>query len=426
MANLPLSFLIALLFVLLGLSAFFSGSETALMSLNRYRLKHLANSGHAGARRAYRLLQAPDRLIGLILLGNNLVNIVITQLATFIGLRLFGDAGIALATGILTLLLLIFAEVAPKTLGALHSERFAFPAAFIYVPLLKLAYPLVWLINLFANGLLSLLGVPTNTLQGHALSHEELKAVVTEAGSRIHASHQNMLLRVLDLEEASVKDVMVPRNEIDGIDLEESWEEIEQHLRRAQHTRLPVYRGNINNVVGYLHMRRIIDDLANDTLTRDTIEEHMRKPYFIPESTSLTQQLLNFKKERRRHALVVDEYGDIVGLVSLEDLLGEIVGEFAYDSGLSLEIHPQPDGSYILDGSLTIREVNRALNTELPSDGPRTINGLLLEYLEAIPESPTSVLIAGYPFEIIKTTRNAIVTVKLMPRLATEENGELD
>lgn len=394
------------------------------MSLNRYRLRHLADQGHAGAKRAYKLLKEPDRLIGLILLGNNLVNILVTQLATFIGLRLFGDAGIALATGILTLLLLIFAEVAPKTLGALHSEKFAFPAAFIYVPLLKIVYPLVWLINLFANGLLSLLGVPTQAVQGHALSHEELKAVVNEAGSLIHSQHQDILLRVLDMEQASVQDIMVPRAEIDGIDLEESIEEIEQTLRRAQFTRMPVYRGNINNIVGYLHMRRIIDELTNDTLTKEAIEEHMRSPYFIPESTSLTQQLLNFKKERRRHAMVVDEYGDIVGLVTMEDLLGEIVGEFSYDSNLSPDIQAQADGSFIVDGSTTVREINRSLKTELPVDGPRTINGLVLEHLEFIPDAPTSVLIARYPIEITKVADNAISTVRILPRLPGEEDTE--
>lgn len=394
------------------------------MSLNRYRLRHLADQGHAGAKRAYKLLKEPDRLIGLILLGNNLVNILVTQLATFIGLRLFGDAGIALATGILTLLLLIFAEVAPKTLGALHSEKFAFPAAFIYVPLLKIVYPLVWLINLFANGLLSLLGVPTQAVQGHALSHEELKAVVNEAGSLIHSQHQDILLRVLDMEQASVQDIMVPRAEIDGIDLEESIEEIEQTLRRAQFTRMPVYKGNINNIVGYLHMRRIIDELTNDTLTKEAIEEHMRSPYFIPESTSLTQQLLNFKKERRRHAMVVDEYGDIVGLVTMEDLLGEIVGEFSYDSNLSPDIQAQADGSFIVDGSTTVREINRSLKTELPVDGPRTINGLVLEHLEFIPDAPTSVLIARYPIEITKVADNAISTVRILPRLPGEEDTE--
>ncbi|MGV6817053.1 MAG: HlyC/CorC family transporter [Thiotrichales bacterium] len=424
MDSISLNILIPLLFFLLGLSAFFSGSETALMSLNRYRLRHLADQGHAGAKRAYKLLKEPDRLIGLILLGNNLVNILVTQLATFIGLRLFGDAGIALATGILTLLLLIFAEVAPKTLGALHSEKFAFPAAFIYVPLLKIVYPLVWLINLFANGLLSLLGVPTQAVQGHALSHEELKAVVNEAGSLIHSQHQDILLRVLDMEQASVQDIMVPRAEIDGIDLEESIEEIEQTLRRAQFTRMPVYRGNINNIVGYLHMRRIIDELTNDTLTKEAIEEHMRSPYFIPESTSLTQQLLNFKKERRRHAMVVDEYGDIVGLVTMEDLLGEIVGEFSYDSNLSPDIQAQADGSFIVDGSTTVREINRSLKTELPVDGPRTINGLVLEYLEFIPDAPTSVLIARYPIEITKVADNAISTVRILPRLPGEEDTE--
>jgi Mg2+/Co2+ transporter CorB len=274
------------------------------MALNRYRLKHLAeNQKHAGAILASRLLSKPDRLIGLILLGNNFVNIIITQLATFIGYRVFGDAGIAIATGFLTFALLIFAEVAPKTLAAMHPERFAFPAAFVYTPLLKIAYPLVWLINWFANGLLRLFSIPTGVLQSTALNQDELRSVVSEAKGLIHDSHQDMLLRVLDLEKITVEDIMVPRTEIIGIDLDEKWEDIEEQLRQVNYTRLPAYRGNINEVVGYLHMRRIMNLLANDRLTLGELEHTMRPAYFIPESTSLTQQLINFKKDRRRHAL---------------------------------------------------------------------------------------------------------------------------
>ena len=417
MSDISLTTLIIAFFVLLLMSAFFSGSETALMSLNRYRLRHLKEQGHRGAVLASKLLDQPDRLIGLILIGNNFVNILITQLATYIGYRFFGNSGVAIATGVLTLMLLIFAEVAPKTLGAMRPERFAFPASFVYTPMMKIAYPLVWLINLFANSLLRLLGVPTGGKQNNALNTEELRSVLNEASGRIHASHQNMLLRILDFESVTVEDIMDPRGEIVGIDLDEPWEEIEDQLRQIKYTRMPVYRTNINNILGYIHIRSILTLLANDTLTREEIEENLRPAYFIPKTTTLTQQLVNFKTERRRHALVVDEYGNILGLVTLEDILGEIVGGYTLDAGVSSEIQPQSDDSWVIDGSITLRELNRALKIELPVDGPRTLNGLLLEYLEIIPDARMSVKISGYPLEIIKTTPNSIKTIKLYKRM---------
>lgn len=430
MADISLTYLFITFFVLLLMSAFFSGSETALMSLNRYRLRHLKEQGHKGAVLASKLLDEPDRLIGLILIGNNFVNILITQLATFIGYRIFGSGGIAIATGVLTLILLIFAEVAPKTLGAMRPERFAFPASYVYTPMLKLVYPLVWLINLFANSLLRLLGVPADVKPSNALNTEELRAVVNEASGKIHASHQDMLLRILDFETVTVEDIMDPRGEIIGIDLDEPWDEIEDQLRQIKYTRMPVYRTNINNILGYIHVRGMLTLLANDTLTQQAIEKNLRPPYFIPKTTTLTQQLVNFRTERRRHALVVDEYGEILGLVTLEDILAEIVGGFTLDAGVSTEIQAQPDESWVIDGSITLRDLNRALNIELPVDGPRTLNGLLLEYLEIIPDARMSIKIAGYPLEIIKTTPNSIKTIKLFKRLpkasqASETHGEV-
>ncbi len=429
MSDISLTTLVITFFVLLLMSAFFSGSETALMSLNRYRLRHLKEQGHRGAVLASNLLDQPDRLIGLILIGNNFVNILITQLATYIGYRFFGNSGVAIATGVLTLMLLIFAEVAPKTMGAMRPERFAFPASYVYTPMMKLAYPLVWLINLFANSLLRLLGVPADTQQNNSLNTEELRSVVNEASGRIHASHQNMLLRILDFESVTVEDIMDPRGEIVGIDLDEPWEEIEDQLRQIKYNRMPVFRTNINNILGYIHIRSILTLLANDILTRGAIEENLRPAYFIPKTTTLTQQLVNFRTERRRHALVVDEYGNILGLLTLEDILGEIVGGFTLDGGISSEIQQQPDGSWVIDGSITLRELNRALNTELPVDGPRTLNGLLLEYLEIIPDARMSVKISGYPLEIIKTTPNSIKTVKLYQRMQddseeSDSNGQ--
>jgi Mg2+/Co2+ transporter CorB len=411
--------LFGLLLVLLVLvSSFFSGTETALMSLNRYRLRHLAESGHPGAIRAQRLLSKPDRLIGLILLGNNLTNILITQLATYIGYTLFGEAGIAIATGVLTFGLLIFAEVAPKTLAALHAERVAFPAAFVYVPLLTAVYPLVWLVNLMANSILRLIGVSADDTEAQPMSREELRSVVNQAGGLIPRRHQKMLLGLLDLDKATVEDIMVPRNEIVGIDLDEPWDEIIEQLSHTSYTRLPVYHGDIDRIIGIIHIRHVFALAQSGRLDRETLETELRPPYFIPEGTSLNQQLLNFQSERRRIGLVVDEYGDIQGLVTLEDLLEEVVGEFTTDpTAHSRDIHPQADGSFMIDGSTHIREINRTLGWRLPTRGPRTLNGLLLEYLEMIPEPGTSVLINGYPMEIVQTKNNAVRTVRARQRL---------
>jgi len=426
--DIPISLLSGLFFLLILFSAFFSGSETALMALDRYRVKHLAETGHRGARRAQKLLETPDRLIGLILLGNNFVNILITQLATYIGYRVFGEAGIAIATGVLVLILLIFAEVAPKTLGVIHTEKIAFPAAFVYKPLLKITYPLVWLINLFANSLLRLMGVSAESARAHSLSSEELRSIVSETGNLIPSDHQKMLLQILDLEKTTVEDIMIPRKEIVGIDLDEDWDEIEQQLNQAHFTRLPVFRGNIDNILGFIHLRQIISLLTSDNLNYESLEKHIRPAYFIPEGTSLTQQLVNFRGKKRRHALVVDEYGDIQGLATLEDLLEEIVGEFTHDpAGLAEDIHPQDDGSYIVDGGIHVRDLNRSLNWHFHTDGPKTLNGLILEHMEFIPSAGTSMLIDGHPVEILKIQDNAVKTTRIAPRLkqdAEEEDGD--
>jgi Mg2+/Co2+ transporter CorB len=410
--------------VLLACSAFFSGSETALMALNRYRMRHMAQSGHRGARRAQRLLEKPDRLIGLILLGNNFVNILATQLATYIGYRVYGDVGIAVATGLLTLALLLFAEVTPKTLGALHSERLAYPAAWIYTPLLRLLLPLVWVINLIANGLLRSLGVRMGEIDQQALSSDELRSVVNEAGGLIPRKHQKMLVNILDLEKATVEDIMVPRHEIQGIDLDDDWDDIEQQLFMGSYTRMPVYHGSIDQILGFIHVRNVLPLIFQAELTRDTLRENLREAYFIPEGTPLNRQLINFQRERRRIGLVVDEYGDIQGLVTLEDLLEEIVGEFTTDpAALSPDVMPQGDGSWVVDGGVNLRELNRMIGAHFSLDGPRTLNGLIIEHLETIPESSTSVLIDGYPIEIVQVKNNAIKAARIGQRLSPHEPG---
>lgn len=418
MDEIPISALLGALFFLILLSAFFSSSETGLMTLNRYRLRHLVKTGHRGAIRAARLLEKPDRLIGMILLGNNAVNLAAASLTTIIALRVGGETAIAIGTGILTLVVLIFAEVAPKTLAALHPERVAFPASLIYSPLLKLFYPVVWLVNLIANWLLAMLGVSSKNRGTLTLSREELRTVVYEAGTMIPRRHQNMLLGILDLEKVTVEDIMVPRNEITGIDIEDDWEEVQQQLRNSQYTKLPVFHNSIDHTIGFLHMRKVIRLMQQKDFCRDDLLNNIRETYYIPEGTSLNKQLLNFQRERRRIGLVVDEYGDIQGLVTLEDILEEIVGEFTTDpSSVSQEIHPQEDGAYVVDGSIHIRELNRLLQWKLPTDGPKTLNGLILEYMETIPEPGTSLLLEGYPVEILQAKGNSVKTLRIHPRL---------
>ncbi|MDH4073714.1 MAG: CNNM domain-containing protein, partial [Gammaproteobacteria bacterium] len=323
--------LLALLVILLLLSAFFSGSETALMSLNRYKLRHKARAGHRGARIAEKLLSRPDRLIGLILLGNNAVNISASALVGVVSVEVGGEIGFAIGTAALTLIVLIFAETAPKTLAALHPERIAFPAAYVYFILLKVFYPLVWLTNVLANGVLFLLGLRQTDTDRYALSREELRTVVYEAGARISGKYRQMLLSILDLEKVSVDDVMVPHNEIVGIDLDDDLKEIEALIRDSDHTRLPVYRDTIDNVLGVLHLRSLANIFTQLEFTKADIENLLEEPYFVPEGTPLSTQLLQFQKSRRRMAMVVDEYGDIQGIVTLEDILEEIVGEFTTD-----------------------------------------------------------------------------------------------
>lgn len=420
MEDIPLSVLFITLFLLLLLSAFFSGSETGLMTLNRYRCRHLAEKKHPGAMRAMQLLKRQDRLIGLILLGNNLVNVLASTLTTIIALRLGGEIGIAIGAGLLTLVILVFAEVTPKTLAALHPERIAFPAAYIYVPLLKMLYPVVWLVNTIANGLLKTIGVRPEEGVTDALSAEELRTVVMEAGSLIPKRHQSMLLNLIDLENATVEDIMVPRNEVTGIDLDDDQDEINKLITTAQYTHLPVYRENIDQVIGILHLRDVLPLLQHDQLDAAVIEKTAREPYFIPEGTSLTRQLLNFQREKRRIGFAVDEYGQIQGLVTLVDILEEIVGEFTSDPTAGFdEIISQDDGTWLVNGSVNIRELNSALQMSLDVDGPRTLNGLIIEHLEMIPAPGTSLLLDNHPVEIIQMKENRVKTVRIHPALHT-------
>src|ERR1700720_1470385 len=406
---------------LLILAAFFAGSETALMSLNRYRLRHRANEGHRGARLAEKLLAHPDRVIGLILLLSTIVNVVTPTMVGLIAFRLGGDYLVAICVIALTFVLLIFCEVAPKTFGALHPERLAIPAAYVYTPLLLLLYPFVWATNLLANGVLHVLGA--SPLQAsNSRSSEELRTVVAEAGALIPHRHQQMLVSILDLENATVEDIMVPRTEIVGIDVDDDWDRVLEQLRQSQHTRLPVYEGEIDRIIGVLHMKRVVHELARGRLDRTGLIEaaSTRDAYFVPSGTTLNTQLLNFQRDKRRIAFVVDEYGDIQGLVTLEDILEEIVGEFTTDPATMMhrDVHTERPGVFIINASATIRALNRALSWQLPTGGPKTVNGLLLEHLETIPDPGTMVRVGNYDFEVLQIADNAIRTVRVRAPLA--------
>jgi Mg2+/Co2+ transporter CorB len=416
--DVPLGALFSLLFVLLLCSAFFSGTETALMSLNKYRLRHRARSGHRGSRLAEKLLERPDRLIGLILFGNNLVNFSAAALVSVVSLRLGGTPAVAAGTFIFTVIVLIFAEVMPKTWAALHPEALALPASYIYYPLMKIAYPLVWLINLVANGLLRIFGVKAENAADQQLNIDELRTLVDESRSILPRKRQKMLMSILELEDISVDDIMVPHNEIVGIDLDDEWSDILKAIAGSEFTRLPVYRDGLDNVIGVLHLKRLVQSGSLDKLTPDDIEKLIDLPYFVPEGTPLNSQLVQFQRSRQRTALVVDEYGDIQGLVTLEDLLEEIVGEFTSEPVTAHnDIKADKDGKgYLVDASANVRDLNRIMNWQLPTDGPKTLNGLILEQLEDIPETGTGLLLNEYPLEILETSESVIKTVRVNPR----------
>jgi Mg2+/Co2+ transporter CorB len=412
--DIPLSVLLGTLVLMLVLSAFFSGSEASLMILNRYRLRHLVKLKHSGAIKAYRLLQRPDRLVGLILLGNKFVNNLAASIATVIAIKLYSDDEVilAIAMGILTIVMLICSEVTPKTLAAVKPELLAFPAAWIYTPLLKIFYPVVWLVNLIVELLLRLVGIDINKISRDSLHKDELKSIITEAESLMPLRYQKMLLGILDLESATVEDIMTPRNEIVGIDLEASIEDIIKLIKTSPHTRLAVYKKSIDRVVGFLHLRKVLVLINKDNFDKQSIINLISKPAFIPEQTPVHSQMLRFKNEKISIGLVVDEYGDVQGLVTLDDLLQEIVGELITDDELAKK---QSDGSHLIDASISVRELNRVMNWSLPTEGPKTLNGLIVDFMETIPKSGISIKLHGHPLEIIKRDENAVKLVKFLP-----------
>lgn len=413
MNELSLTALFVILVFLILVSAFFSGSETGLMSLNRYRLKHLATKKQGGAYHAFKLLKKPERLISLILLGNNFVNILITQLATYLGYRIYGDIGIAIATGVLTLVLLIFAEVTPKTIAAQHPEKIAYPAAYVYTVLMKLLFPFVISLNWLASHVMALLS-PKKASSTDALNSAELRIAVSDASGLIPDSHKDMLIGLLDLEKITVDDIMIPRNEISGIDIEEDWDDTLDQITKMPYTRIPVFKGCIDHVIGVAMMRKILPRIMHDDFSPETLHKMIARPYFIPEGTALTTQLINFQANKRRIGFVVDEYGDIQGLVTLEDILEEVIGEFTTDpSTVNQDYYIDDEGHYIVDGSAQIRHLNKQLNIKLPLNGAKTLNGLLQDSLQNIPRSGISIKINGYPLEILLVKNNIAKTVRL-------------
>ena len=419
MEALSIDTLFGLLAGLMFLSACFSASETAMMAINRYRLRHAAETGHRGAMLTLSLLNQTDKLLGVILLGNNLVNIAAATLATIISIRLFGESDLALslATLLLTFLILVFSEVTPKVLGASYPERVAYPAAYVLMPMLKLTYPVVWFVNLFVQGILRLLRIkPPEPGHGSRLGLEELRTVVLESSGVLPREHHKILVNLLELEDITVDDVMTPRNQIEAIDIEDAPERLRQQISTSHHTRLVVHAGSSDNLLGVLHVRRVLHALAGEELDPGTLKENLEEPYFVPAGTPLFTQLRNFQGSRRRLALVVDEYGELQGLVTLEDLLEEMVGEFTTqapsDTGY---LRREADGSWLAEGSVLLRHLNRKLGLSLPLDGPKTLNGLLLEHFEDIPEAGVSIKLGGVPVEIVQTQDRAVKMARIYP-----------
>jgi len=415
--NISTGTLFGVLAVLLLTSAFFSASETAMMAINRYRLRHAADSGVRGAVRAQALLDQTDKLLGVILLGNNLVNAASGTLSAVLAIRLFGDGEIVLftATLLLTFLILVFSEVTPKVLGASFPERVAYPATLLLAPLLKLAYPVVWFVNLFVQGILKLAHIKQpDPTQGNSLGLEELRTIVLESSGRLPREHHRILVNLLELEDITVDDVMTPRSQIEAIDIEDDPERLRQQISTSHHTRLVVYQGAPDAVLGVLHVRRVLHALSGDVLDPETMKQNLEEAYFVPAGTPLFTQLRNFQTARRRLALVVDEYGELQGLVTLEDLLEEMVGEFTTqapsDTGY---LRREGDGTWLAEGSVLLRHLNRKLGLALPLDGPKTLNGLLLEHFEDIPEAGVSLKLGDVPVEIVQTQDRAVKMARI-------------
>jgi Mg2+/Co2+ transporter CorB len=423
----PTPILVLALIGLLIVIAFSSGTEVAMLSVNRYRIRHRAAAGERRARLLERLLNNPDEWLGANLVILALASVAASTVATLLALRIPHELALPAMMGVLTIVIIVFCELAPKIFGAVHAESVALGSTYVYRVLLGISYPVLWLTNNAARGFLRLLGVRGSIHGAQALSSDELRTVVAEASPLVPARHRQMLLSILDLERITVNDIMIPRQEIAALDITADWEDVLDRLRQTPHARLPVYDGELDNLIGVLHVRRAAQELVRGTLTRERLMElaAAREAYFVPEGTTLTQQLAQFQRNRRRLAFVVNEYGDIDGLITLADLLEEIVGEFTTDpvTQTHKDVHQDASGAWLINATATIRALNRALGWQLPTDGPKTVNGLLLERLETIPEPGTALRIGRYEFEVLQTGENTIRTVRV--RLHAEEpSGE--
>lgn len=407
--------IIFILIVMIIISAYFSASETGMMTLNRYRLRHLAKQGNRGALRVEKLLQRPARLISLVLVGNNLVNILASSLATILGMRLYGDIGVAIATGLLTFLILVFSEVMPKTIAALYPEKTAFLSSFLLIPLQKIMMPMLCILSGTTHLLMRLFGIKESIHHIDQLSKEELRSIVNESHSQISRRHQNMLISVLDLEKVSVNDIMVPRNEIVGIDVNSDWKSIMRQLTHSPHGRILLYRQSLDDAIGMLRVREAYRLMTEKKeFNKENLLRAADEIYFIPEGTPLNIQLIKFQRNKEKVGIIVDEYGDIQGLITVEDILEEIVGDFttSMSPNLAEEVNLQSDGSVLIDGSASVRDLNKAFNWSLPM-GSRTINGLLLEELGEIPPVNTELCIGSYQIAVMEVQENRIRQVRI-------------
>lgn len=429
MDDISITALAVALIVLLVVSGFFSVSETSMMALNRYRLRHLVQIGNRGAKLASDLLAKTDRFLGVVLIGNNVINAAVALLVGEIARRLLGDSELALviATGAAAFAILVFSEITPKVVGAAYPERIALPASFALTPLLKLMRPIVWFVNLFVQALLRLLWLrPDASAGGHKLSVEELRTLVLEAGY-LPQKHQSILLNLFELQAITVDDVMVPRSQIEAVDLDAPMETVAQQVATAYHRRVLVFAGQPDEVVGTLRARHVLNLVQQGALSRERLRELIREPYYVPSGTPLFSQLQNFQEHQDRIALVVDEYGELKGLVTLEDIVEEIIGEFTTTSPLRTGgYYPQPDGSFLVEGSTLLRELNRKLGFNFPLEGPKTVNGLILEHLQDIPEPNTSVKISDHAIEIVQTQDRVIKAVRIFPPRAPQTEPSVE
>jgi len=417
--------LIITLVIMVLVSAYFSSSETGMMMLNRYRLRHQAKNGNRAARRVEKLLRRPDRLISLVLIGNNLVNILASALATIVGMRLYGDAGVAIATGILTFIVLVFAEVLPKTIAAVYPEKVAFPSSLLLGPLQIIMMPLVWLLNTITRILMRMVGMKVDGAISAALSKDELRTIVHESRTLMSSRNQDMLLSVLDLEKVSVDDIMVPRNEIVGINVNDDWKSIVRQLTHSPHGRIVLYRDSLDDAISMLRVREAYRMMTEKKeFTKENLLRAADEIYYIPEGTPLNMQLVKFQRNKKKAGLVVDEYGDIKGLVTIEDILEEIVGDFTTSMSPTLaeEVMPQNDGSVLVEGSANVRELNKAFNWNLPEEEARTVNGMLLEALEEIPSAGTTIQLGGYAIDILDVQENMVKQIKIVPQKPLKES----